>query len=161
MSLLRNEPHGRGVETGSPLPPVTHDRPRHAQGRRLVALVDLPERGVVEVETAEHGVLAVGSAGGEPFAVSNVCRHQFAKLGRGRVTADGCLECPWHRARFDVRDGRMLSGPKGRIFGFKPYSAAVKAFANGAWRLSTHPVEVRDGAIWLVSDGAAGTARRS
>jgi hypothetical protein len=30
-----------------------------------------------------------------------------------------------------------------------PYSAGVKAFANRL-RLSTYPVEVRDGAIWLV-----------
>jgi nitrite reductase/ring-hydroxylating ferredoxin subunit len=136
------------------LPPVTHDHPVEARGLRLVELDRLGARGVVEVRTAEHGVLAVGLADGEPFAVSNVCRHQFAKLGRGRVTADGCLECPWHRARFDVRDGRMVSGPKGRIFGFPPYSAAVRTFGDRVAPLARHPVTLRDGAIWLTEEAA-------
>jgi nitrite reductase/ring-hydroxylating ferredoxin subunit len=149
MAKLRNDPHERGVETGSPVPPVTHDDPLVAAGRRLVALDALGDRGVVEVRTEQHGVLAVGLAGDQPFAVSNVCRHQFGKLGRGRV-ADGCLECPWHRARYDVRTGVMVEGPKGRIFGFKPYSSMVRAVANvDQLRLRAHPVVVRDGAIWL------------
>src|SRR4051812_48892378 len=127
---MRYEPHGRAVTTDGRLPPLTHGDVRDAQGRRLVAVDELGARGVVQVPTEQHGVLAVGLAAGVPFAVSNVCRHQFAKLGRGRVTPDGCLECPWHRARFDVRDGSMRSGPKGRLFGFKPYSAAVMAFGK-------------------------------
>jgi hypothetical protein len=43
----------------------------------------------------------------------------------------------------------MVEGPKGRIFGFKPYSSTVRAVANGAFKLTTHPVEIRDGAIVL------------
>ena len=129
--------------------PVRHDDPIRAQGRRLIALTDLPDTNVAEVDTEEHGVIAVGIRRGEPFAVSNVCRHQFAKLGRGRVTEDGCLECPWHRSRYDVRTGAMVEGPKGRIFGFKPYSSVVRAVANGGFRLKSYPVSVRDGAIHL------------
>jgi nitrite reductase/ring-hydroxylating ferredoxin subunit len=86
---------------------------------------------------------------GTPFATSNVCRHQFAKLGRGRVTDDGCLQCPWHRADYDVASGAMKNGPKGRIFGFKPYSSMIKLFGNVA-KLRTFDVEVRNGAIWLI-----------
>ena len=104
---------------------------------------------MVEVETDRHGTLAVGVADGVPFAVSNVCRHQFAKLGQGRVTEDGCLECPWHRSRFDVRDGSMRSGPKGRIFGFPPYSATVQVVSNAAVPLRTFAVEERSGVIYL------------
>lgn len=94
MAEIRIEPNGRGVETDSAFPPVTHDAPREAHGNRLVGVDELGERGVVEVRTADHGVLAVGVAAGRAFAVSNLCRHQLAKLGRGRVTPDGCLECP-------------------------------------------------------------------
>ncbi len=148
MAKLREDPHGRGVETDSPFPPVTHDDPVRAQGARLIAVADVGPRGVREVRTERHGVLAVGMAGDRPFAVSNVCRHQFGKLGRGRVS-DGCLECPWHRARYDVGTGTMLEGPKGRVFGFKPYSKTVQTVANAAFKLHTHPVVVRDGAIWL------------
>ena len=149
MPDLRNDPHGRGVETDSPFPPVTHDEPVVASGSRLVDVSALGERGVIEVRTDAHGVLAVGIADGTPFAVSNVCRHQFAKLGQGQIR-EGCLECPWHRARYDVRTGRMTEGPKGRIFGFKPYSATVQTVANAGFKLRRHPVAVRDGAIWLL-----------
>jgi nitrite reductase/ring-hydroxylating ferredoxin subunit len=116
---------------------------------RLVGLDELGAEGVVEVTTEAHGTLAVGLSNGEPFAVSNVCRHQFAKLGRGQVKEDGCLECPWHRARYDVRTGKMTSGPKGRIWGFPPYSRFIEVFANTVWDLDTYPVEIRDGAIHL------------
>ncbi len=132
----------------SPIPEVTHDTVLQAQGDRLVAVTDLPADGVVEVRTEAHGVLAVGLADGQPFAVSNVCRHQFAKLGRGQVR-DGCLECPWHRARYDVRTGEMVRGPQGRIFGFGPYSKTVQAAANAGFKLKSFPVAVRDGAIVL------------
>ena len=128
-------------------PELKTDDPVHARGNRLIALDDLPPSGVIEVETA-GGTLAVGMAGDEPFAVSNVCRHQFAKLGRGQIR-DGCLECPWHRARYDVRTGRMVSGPKGRIFGFGPYSRTIQGYTNLGLRLRRRDVEVRDGAIWL------------
>lgn len=149
MTGLRNSPHERGVDTPSLIPPVLHDHPVRAQGRRLLAVDDLDERRVTEVDTGEHGVLAVGlTPDGTPFAVSNLCRHQFAKLGRGRVTEDGCLQCPWHRADYDVHSGAMTNGPKGRIFGFKPYSSTFKAVGN-VLKLRRYDVEVRDGVIWL------------
>ena len=151
MVRLRNDPHERGVDTGSMLPPVTHDNPVPAQGDVLIRVDQLDERGVREVRTERHGVLAVGvTPDGEPFAVGNVCRHQFARMGRGRVTASGCLECPWHRARYDVTSGRMVEGPKGRIFGFRPYSAMVRLFGT-RFGLQTVPVRLQDGAIHLVA----------
>jgi nitrite reductase/ring-hydroxylating ferredoxin subunit len=130
-----------------PGPPVTSKDPVKAQGSRLVAVGALGPDGVVEVDTEEHGTLAVGVADGTPFALSNVCRHQFAKMGRGQVR-DGCLECPWHRARYDVRTGTMVSGPKGRVWGFPPYSKAVQGFGTVA-PLRRFPVTVVDGFITL------------
>src|SRR3954470_18508362 len=129
-------------------PPVKTADPAIAVGNRLLFVDDLGPDGVREVETEQHGTVAVGVADGRPFAVSNVCRHQFAKLGRGQVV-DGCLECPWHRARYDVSTGRMVDGPQGRIWGFPPYSRSVQAFGNTV-RIKRVPVELRDGAICLV-----------
>ena len=131
-----------------PIPEVFTDRPFVAEGDRLVAVDALPPSGVAEVETERHGTLAVGLIDGVPFAVSNVCRHQFAKLGQGQIR-EGCLECPWHRAHYDVRTGRMVSGPKGRIFGFGPYSRTIQAYNNTLAKLHVYDVELRDGAIWL------------
>lgn len=112
---------------------------------RLIAVEDLDERGVAVVETP-HGALAVGISDGEPFAVSNRCRHLFAPLGKGRVD-DGCIECPWHKARYDVRTGKMTRGPQGA---FRPLAGAVKA-TTGARALTVYPVQLRDGAIWLTA----------
>jgi len=113
---------------------------------RLVAVADLGDSQVTVVEGTPHGTIAVGISAGKPFAVSNRCRHLFASLGKGRVTAEGCLQCPWHEARYDVETGKMVRGPQGA---FKPLAGVVKATA-GAIALSTFPVELRDGAIWLV-----------
>ncbi|UOY00116.1 Rieske (2Fe-2S) protein [Blastococcus sp. PRF04-17] len=63
------------------------------------------------------GAWAVGNRGpaGEDryFAVSRRCRHQLADLSEGTVDADGCLVCPWHQSRYDLRTGEMVEGPKG------------------------------------------------
>ncbi len=59
------------------------------------------------------GNWAVGNRDGEYFAVSRRCRHQLADLSEGSLDADGCLVCPWHQSRFDVRTGEMVTGPRG------------------------------------------------
>ena len=76
------------------------------------------------VEDTPHGTLAVGLNAGKPFAVSNRCRHLFASLGDGRVTDDGCLQCPKHAALYNVDTGEMVKGPQGA---YKPLAGAVKA----------------------------------
>ena len=113
---------------------------------RLVTVDDLGASQVLVVEQTPHGALAVGMSAGMPFAVSNRCRHLFASLGKGRVTDEGCLQCPWHAALYDVGTGAMVRGPQGV---FRPLAGAVRA-TTGARPLKTFPVEVRDGAIWLV-----------
>ena len=113
---------------------------------RLVAVEDLGASQVAVVDKTPHGALAVGLSAGKPFALSNRCRHLFASLGEGHVTEEGCLECPWHASRYDVGSGKMVRGPQGA---FKPLAGVVKA-TTGAIPLKSYPVELRDGAIWLV-----------
>jgi naphthalene 1,2-dioxygenase ferredoxin component len=44
------------------------------------------------------------------YAIDNICTHGHAKLCDGFV--DGYMvECPFHQARFDVRDGSVTCGP--------------------------------------------------
>ena len=79
------------------------------------------------------GQWAVGTSKGEDFAVSRRCRHQLADLSKGTVDADGCLVCPWHASRYDVRTGRMVDGPRGFLFYRGPtpgYSALVLGYAK-------------------------------
>jgi 3-phenylpropionate/trans-cinnamate dioxygenase ferredoxin subunit len=113
---------------------------------RLVAVDDLGSSQVTVVDKTPHGALAVGISAGKPFAVSNRCRHLLASLGEGHVTDDGCRECPWQASRDDVGTGKMVRGPQGA---FKALAGIVKA-TTGAIPLKRFPVEVRDGAIWLV-----------
>ena len=108
------------------------------------------------MQDTPHGTLAVGVSGQEPFAVSNRCRHLFASLGDGKVTDDGCLQCPWHAALDDVSSGKMVRGPQGA---FKPLAGAIKVTA-GARALKTFPVQLRDGAIWLLDDPHGSWPRR-
>jgi len=48
--------------------------------------------------------------GGEYFATSNICTHQYALLTDGYFE-DGCIECPLHQGSFDIRTGRALCAP--------------------------------------------------
>jgi nitrite reductase/ring-hydroxylating ferredoxin subunit len=79
------------------------------------------------------GRWAVGSSNGADFAVSRVCRHQFADLSRGHVDSTGCLVCPWHQSRYDVTTGVMTSGPRGLLWwhGRIPgYPSMIRALAR-------------------------------
>ena len=59
------------------------------------------------------GRYAVGNSKGEMFAVTRRCRHLYADLAEGQIDDDGCLVCPWHGSKYDVRTGRMVRGPQG------------------------------------------------
>ena len=42
------------------------------------------------------------------FATQSNCTHVFAPLKKGKIV-DGCkIECPFHRARFDIRTGEVV-----------------------------------------------------
>ncbi len=70
-------------------------------------------------EVAEGEVVGVTAAGkeialyrdqGEFFATGNICTHQHAMLSDGYFE-DGCIECPLHQGRFDIRNGRAMCAP--------------------------------------------------
>jgi nitrite reductase/ring-hydroxylating ferredoxin subunit len=81
-----------------------------------------------------HGDWAVGNRGNDRFfAVSRRCRHQLADLAGGSIDAEGCLVCPWHQSRYDVRTGEMVQGPRGFLGYHGPtpvYSQLVAAFGR-------------------------------
>jgi nitrite reductase/ring-hydroxylating ferredoxin subunit len=93
-----------------------------------IPAADLPPGAVRRV-----GDWAVGNRDGEYFAVSRRCRHQLADLSEGRIDSDGCLVCPWHQARYDVRTGRMVAGPRGFLGYHGPtpgYTQLVRAYSQ-------------------------------
>ena len=93
-----------------------------------IPAVDLPPGAVRRV-----GDWAVGNRAGELFAVSRRCRHQLADLAEGSIDAEGCLVCPWHQSRYDVRTGEMVAGPKGFLGYHGPtpgYTQLVRAYGR-------------------------------
>ena len=93
-----------------------------------IPAADLPPGAVRRV-----GDWAVGNRDGEYFAVSRRCRHQLADLSEGSIGPDGCLVCPWHQARYDVRTGQMVQGPRGFLGYHGPtpgYTQLVRAYSR-------------------------------
>lgn len=73
------------------------------------------------------GPYAVGNVDGELFAVTRRCRHLFADLAGGSIDDDGCLVCPWHGSKYDVKTGRMVRGPQGIFAKIPGLGLAYKA----------------------------------
>jgi nitrite reductase/ring-hydroxylating ferredoxin subunit len=93
--------------------------------RRAGRASDLQPGTVVPV-----GRWAVGNSKGSYFAVTRRCRHLGADLARGSIDREGCLVCPWHGSRYDVKTGRMVRGPQGIFAKIPGLGAAFKALTR-------------------------------
>lgn len=71
--------------------------------------------------------ILVVNVDGTFYAMDGICSHGFADLARGKLEGFAA-ECPRHRARYDVRTGRVLSGPidaEGQAFDLRSYPVQV------------------------------------
>ncbi len=68
---------------------------------------------------ADDEVIGISAAGvaialfrlGDSFhALQDLCSHGRARLSDGYVE-DGCIECPLHQGKIDIRDGSPRSAP--------------------------------------------------
>ena len=76
------------------------------------------------------------------YATQARCPHILAPLAKGRMVEDGVVQCPFHRARFDVTTGKCLqwaNWPRGLV-------DVLNAF-RGEKDLKTWPVQVQDGKV--------------
>lgn len=110
---------------------------------RVAAVADLPPKTVTGA-----GGWAVGNSGDSYFAVSRRCRHLFADLSKGTVDSKGCLVCPWHGSRYDVKTGRMVRGPQGVFAKIPGLGAAFKVLTRVVPLRRAEVVE-RDGSLYL------------
>jgi len=88
----------------------------------------------------EAGEFALCNVNGDYFAVSRWCRHRRGDLAKGTIDKDGCLVCPVHGARYDLRTGRATDGPR------VPGGGLAKIMMNRR-PLQRGTVEVRDGGV--------------
>ncbi|ODV41411.1 ferredoxin [Cupriavidus sp. UYMMa02A] len=73
--------------------------------------------------------LAVYRSDDQYFVTDNVCTHQYALLSDGYLE-DGCIECPLHQARFDIRTGQAMCAP-------------------ATTDIRTYPVKFEDSRVWV------------
>ncbi len=76
---------------------------------RVCALADLPPEGAIGVEIGDLPV-AVIRAGGEIFALQDLCSHEEVPLSEGEVY-DHTVECWLHGSCFDLRTGAPTGPP--------------------------------------------------
>jgi NADPH-dependent 2,4-dienoyl-CoA reductase/sulfur reductase-like enzyme/nitrite reductase/ring-hydroxylating ferredoxin subunit len=94
----------------------------------------LEEKRLVEVTVEDRPVLLV-RADGRIYACGGECTHYQGPLAKG-VLAGHIVTCPRHNARFDVRDGKLLSPP---------------ALSD----LPAYEVKLEGGKVWVRSRGSA------
>lgn len=76
------------------------------------------------------------------YATQAACTHIFAPLAKGKLV-DGCkIQCPFHRARFDVRTGKVVDWAN-----WPPGLVDVLNTFRGEKNLKTYPVRVVGGEI--------------
>ncbi len=76
---------------------------------RVCALSDLPAEGAIGVDIGDVPV-AVVHAGGEVFALHDVCSHEEVPLSEGDIY-DHTVECYLHGSCFDLRTGKPTGPP--------------------------------------------------
>ena len=75
------------------------------------------------------------------YATQANCTHTFAPLAMGKIL-DGCkVQCPLHRARFDIRTGEVVDWAN-----FPP-GIQVLNVVRGEKKLKTYKVSVKDGDV--------------
>jgi len=101
---------------------------------------DLPVGGMKAVRIDGKGVLVYRLEDGF-YATQSSCTHMFAPLSRGKIV-DGCkVQCPLHRARFDIRSGEVVDWAN-----FPPGVQLLNA-VRGEKALKTYPVTVVKGEV--------------
>jgi nitrite reductase/ring-hydroxylating ferredoxin subunit/uncharacterized membrane protein len=70
----------------------------------------LPDVDGLHMTAADADVLALHDTDGAWRGVGARCSHRDGPLEEGTF-ADGCVTCPWHHSRFDLRTGAVVDGP--------------------------------------------------
>jgi 3-phenylpropionate/trans-cinnamate dioxygenase ferredoxin subunit len=76
---------------------------------RIASASDLQDDEVLGL-TVGGARIALYRSQGEFYATDNRCTHAEALMSEGYLE-DGCIECPLHQARFDIRTGAAMCAP--------------------------------------------------
>ena len=93
---------------------------------KVASIADVPS-GQAKVVSAGDRQVALFNVDGTCHAIDDTCTHRGGPLSEGTLDGD-VVTCPWHGARFCVRDGQAQGPP-----------------APG--NVTSYPVRVTDGSI--------------
>ncbi|HUD59209.1 MAG TPA: non-heme iron oxygenase ferredoxin subunit [Acetobacteraceae bacterium] len=77
---------------------------------RVASVSDVAEGQMHAVRVGEREIALYHLPDGTFHATDNICSHEYAQLTDGWLE-NGCVECPLHAARFDVKSGKALCAP--------------------------------------------------
>lgn len=97
---------------------------------KLATLDEIPEGGLILKEHGNRQIL-LAKIEGEVYAMDDVCSHVGGPLHEGELEDSCYVVCPWHAARFDVRNGK------------------VDEETDWGSDLPTYRVQVRDGDVYV------------
>lgn len=80
------------------------------------------------------------------YATAHRCTHTFAPLGRGKIVNGQEIQCPLHRARFDIRTGEVVEWANW------PPGVQLLNIARGEKALQTFPVHVENDQVIVEID---------
>ena len=102
-------------------------RSRSTKWGRLEAPATIPDGVPTKAKFGAQGLVLVKN--GETIqALHETCAHAGGPLAEGRVV-DGCIECPWHGSRFELKSGHLKRGPS--VYDQPAYE--IRAAAGGGW----------------------------
>lgn len=96
-------------------------------------------------EVEGHKIVIYNLADGF-FATQGFCTHVFAPLARGKIIEGRMVQCPFHRARFDIRTGKVCE------WASFPPGIQVLNVVRGEKALKTYHVTVKDGQVHVKLD---------
>jgi len=95
----------------APQPPQRPGRPGEAEAPLVpVARASDVPPGAMKCVAVEYERVLLVHVDGAFYALRDACGHRGASLSRGAL-AGHVVECPLHFASFDVRTGKLVSGP--------------------------------------------------
>jgi 3-phenylpropionate/trans-cinnamate dioxygenase ferredoxin subunit len=99
--------------------------------------IDLPVGSLKAVKAGDTALIVYHLKDGW-YATQASCTHVFAPLGRGKIVDECKVQCPFHRARFDIRTGEVVDWAS-----WPPGVAHVLNVVRGEKALKTYPVRVQ------------------
>jgi nitrite reductase/ring-hydroxylating ferredoxin subunit/uncharacterized membrane protein len=76
---------------------------------RIAGAGDLKPGETMRLKVHDNVVTLVNDDG-TFHAIDEFCTHMFGPLSDGKV-CDGQVQCPWHKSKFDLKTGKVVSGP--------------------------------------------------